>query len=326
MALGQFDDLAKELLVDLPEDVGGEDGELVGAVRIVEPAQHVAQKLVVDVETEGQRIGRLVAVLAGLEVEEAGVVAVIGLLEPFAEPSVDAGLVGEGVEALVGLDAAILADAEEDDPVDDALDGEVEFALRQGLVPQSEVGGEIGPPLLDLFQKGGIDLGGAALVLVGLGELVEGALEDRFLGEDGGDVVPLLGELAEGAVEDAADGRLVGLGRFEAAVVDGELLEVAEDAQGQLGAPGITTELEGGCDVFLDVDARFLGFEEELPLAADTEAVIGCLDGIADADGVLVDDITVGLGVSGGVVDIPTKGLEERIEEIAAELGLVVLA
>ncbi len=51
---GEADDLAEELLVDLPEDVGGEDGELVGAVGVVEPLDDVLERLVVDGQGEGQ--------------------------------------------------------------------------------------------------------------------------------------------------------------------------------------------------------------------------------------------------------------------------------
>ena len=35
-----------------------------------------------------------------------------------------------------------------------------------------------------------------------------------------------------------------------------ELLEVGEDAEGELGRPGVAAELEGGADVVLDVDGR----------------------------------------------------------------------
>ena len=48
VAGGQADDLAEELLVDLAEDVGGQDGELVGAVGVVEAAEDVLERLVVD--------------------------------------------------------------------------------------------------------------------------------------------------------------------------------------------------------------------------------------------------------------------------------------
>ena len=113
--------------------------------------------------------------------------------------------------------------------------------------------------------------------------------------------------------------------RLDAAIVDGELLEVGEDAERELGGPGVAAELEGGADVVLDVDGGLLGFEEELAGAADAEAVVGRLGGLADFDGVFVDDVLVGLGVALLVVNVPAEGLEERVEEFAADLGFVVV-
>ena len=55
---GQADDLAQELLVDLAEDIGGHHGELVGAVGVVQVGEDVFERLVVDVQAEGERIGR----------------------------------------------------------------------------------------------------------------------------------------------------------------------------------------------------------------------------------------------------------------------------
>ena len=46
------DDLAEELLVDLAEDFGRQDGELVGAFGVVEPADDVLEDLVVDLQAE----------------------------------------------------------------------------------------------------------------------------------------------------------------------------------------------------------------------------------------------------------------------------------
>ena len=44
------DDLAEKLLIDLAENFGGEDRELVGALGIVEPADDVFEHLVVDLQ------------------------------------------------------------------------------------------------------------------------------------------------------------------------------------------------------------------------------------------------------------------------------------
>src|SRR5439155_25415664 len=144
-------------------------------------------------------------------------------------------------------------------------------------------------------------------------------------GEDAGDFVPALGVLGAGNVKDAGDRSAVILVRFDAAVIHGELLEVAEDAQGQLGRPGVAAKLEGGADIVLDVHGGLFGFEKEFARASDAKAVIGRFGGFADLDGVLVDDVLVGLGVTLLVVDVPAEGLEEGIEEFAAELGFVVL-
>lgn len=81
------------------------------------------------------------AALFRLEVEKAGVVAGIGFLESLAEPGVDAVAIGEGAEAPVILDAATFADANEDNAVNDALDGEVEFALRELWIAKGEISG-----------------------------------------------------------------------------------------------------------------------------------------------------------------------------------------
>ncbi len=100
-----------------------------------------------------------------------------------------------------------------------------------------------------------------------------------------------------GVVHDAGRGGLVGLVRLDAAVVDGEFLEIGEDGERQFGGPGIAAQLEGGAEIVLDIDGGFLGFEEELARAADAEAVVGGLGDAADLDGILVDDILVCLGV-----------------------------
>jgi len=43
-----------------------------------------------------------------------------------------------------------------------------------------------------------------------------------------------------------------------------------------------------------------------------------------DAEGVLVDNVLVRLSVALPVVDVPAEGLEERVDELSAHLGLVV--
>ncbi|MGY8644206.1 MAG: hypothetical protein ACKVJU_24320 [Verrucomicrobiales bacterium] len=75
----------------------------------------------------------------------------------------------------------------------------------------------------------------------------------------------------------------------------------------------------------LDIDSGLFGFEKEFTGATDAKGVIGCFDGIADFDGIFVDDVFVLIGVSGTVVDVPTKGFPKEIEVFAANFGFVVV-
>ena len=60
--------------------------------------------------------------------------------------------------------------------------------------------------------------------------------------------------------------------------------------------------------------------------ATDAEGIVGRFGGAGEADLVFVDDVFVGFGVAGGVVDVPAEMFKEGVEEFAAELGFVVLA
>jgi hypothetical protein len=61
-------------------------------------------------------------------VEQAGVVAVVGVAEQLLEPVVSAAAVLQGLQAAVGFDAPVFADAQKDDAVYGLLDSEVEIA------------------------------------------------------------------------------------------------------------------------------------------------------------------------------------------------------
>jgi hypothetical protein len=139
----EVDDLAEKLLVDVAEAIGWDDGKRIRALRPVERADDLAQHGVVEGEAQRELVGRFLAAFFGSEVEKAGAVAKVGALEDLAEARIDFPAGGEAEELAVGLDAAILGDAEEDDTVEDALDGEVEIALGEGAVSQREVFGEV---------------------------------------------------------------------------------------------------------------------------------------------------------------------------------------
>ena len=74
--------------------------------------------------------------------------------------------------------------------------------------------------------------------------------------------------------------------------------------------------------IYIEVDGGLLGFHEELARPADAEAVVRRLGGAADFDGILVDDVLVRLGEALPVVDVPTEGLEQGVDELVADGGL----
>lgn len=323
VALGQLDHLAEKLLVDVAEDLRPQDRELVGALRVIEALEDIFQDLVIDLQVKGQLVGGRGRVFLPTEVEEAGVILVVGQEVELLQPPVYLLAVGQGLEPAVGLDPPVLADAQEDYPIDRPLDGEVELADSQAGVSQGEVAGQEVAPVLYLLEELHVDFLGGPLLLR-LDELIEPPLEDRLLGEDVGDLLPLLQVIVVGEVDHpAVAGLILELGT-EAAVVNGELLEVGEDGEGEPGRPGVTAELVGGADIALDIDRGFLGLDEELPGPADPEAVVGGLGGPADLDRVLGDDVLVGLGVTLLVIDVPAQGLEEGVDELGADVGFLV--
>jgi len=198
MAIGELDDLAEGLFVDLAEDVRWQDREFVGAVRVVEAADYLFERFVVDGEVEGEEVGRLGTVLLSAwdtirnvghfghvpsrgflrEVEEAGVVFVVRVAEVFDETRVDALSVHERLEEGVVFDAAIFADTEEYQPVYRALDREVELAGREARVAESDVPREHVAPFLDFGEEGVVNRGRAFLRLGGFDVAVEGAFLD----------------------------------------------------------------------------------------------------------------------------------------------------
>src|SRR5439155_2532319 len=121
--------------------------------------------------------------------------------------------VGQGLEASVILDAASFANAQKNDAVDDALDGEVEFALGEFRISQREVTGEVGPPAFDRFEKLIVHVRRAALGLRGFGELVEHAFENGVAGEDARDFVPSFGVVGVRNVENSSSSGAVVLVR-----------------------------------------------------------------------------------------------------------------
>ena len=77
-----------------------------------------------------------------MEVEETGVVPVIGLFVEIAQPPVDILSVEQGLELRIGLDAAVFGDAQKDEPVDGALDAKVQIVDGEPGIAEREVPGK----------------------------------------------------------------------------------------------------------------------------------------------------------------------------------------
>jgi len=240
------------------------------------------------------------------------------------QPPVDILAVHKGLELAVLLDPPVLADAEKDDPVDRLLDRVVEFPERERRVAEGDVPGQERPPGFNLLQELDIDLLRRPPADDGFGVFVEEPFHDRLPGEDGGELVPPLDVFLIGKEQHPVFAGLVLELGADAAVVDGKLLEIGEDGEGEVGGPGVAAELVGRADIALDVHRGLLRFQEELARPADAETIIGGLGIAPDLDRILGDDVLVGLGPALPVADVPAEFLEERLDELGAELSFLI--
>ena len=319
MTGSETNDFAEELFVYLAENFCRHDGKLIRAFWIVKAVNDVLQDFVINLEFESEFIRSFRPLLFRAKVEEAGVIPIVRLVVEMPKAIVNVLTVEQSLKLRVGLDTAILADAQEDDPVDGPLHGEVQFVDVQASIPHRQIAGQRVTPLLDLGEKLGIHRRCPALSPRNR-ILVEGPLEDSVLGEFRGDLVPACEVVLIRQVQSTTDARfIVGTWPGET-LVNCELLEVRQDRERQLGRPCVALELIRRIGVVLDVDGRLLGFQKELARAADPETVIRC----ADLDRVFVDNIFVRLSMAGLVGDVPAESFEERIDELLSNLGLVV--
>ena len=257
--------------------------------------------------------------------EYAGVVALVRPTEQLTEPGVDPLPREEVLHLHQPLNPPVLAYPEEDYAVDRRLNGIVEIPGVKLRISQGDISGQDLPPAGDLLQEGGIHLGRASLAPFIPGIFIKRAFEDGVLGEYGRNLIPLLQIIPASQIEYPPFGGHILLVRLHSAVVDRELLEVGEDGQGQLCRPGISSQLEGRVNVLSDVHRGLLGLQKELALAANAKRVVRSPGGAAHLDGVLMDHILVGLGKPLLVIDIPAQGLEERIDKLSSNLGLIVV-
>ncbi len=157
-----MDDLAEELLVDLPKDFHRNLLEDVGA-GIVHPPDNLLKHFIVNLQPWGKAVRAGGLVFFRAEVEQAGVVLFISVAEELQQGGVDGWFLREAQQLFFRLQTAVLADAQEDDAVDGHLYGIVELAFGQvaGAVAQGDIACQQVAPCFNIFEESVIYLGGA---------------------------------------------------------------------------------------------------------------------------------------------------------------------
>ena len=147
---GEADDLAQELLIDLPKDIGGQHRELIRAFGVIQVGKQILERFIINRQTQGEGVGCISLPFLCPEVEQSGVIAIIGITEKLAQAGIDITPVEQSLQLSIKLDATVFADAQEDDPVDGHLDGVIQVALAEGGVAQGDVMRQQVAPALDL--------------------------------------------------------------------------------------------------------------------------------------------------------------------------------
>ena len=178
MAFGEANDFAEKLLVNLAEDVRGQHGKFVRALRIIKTADNFLENRVIDFETGGEIVRRLDAILLFLKMKEAGVVTLVSFAKELPHACIGMLAIQQRLEPSVDFDPPVFADAQENDAIDGALNGKIQIALRKFRIPRGKITRKIGAPLFDLARNASSTCGGAALRFVRFGKFVEGAFED----------------------------------------------------------------------------------------------------------------------------------------------------
>ena len=143
----------------MPEDVGRDDRELIAALGRVEIGDDFAQHVVDDIDFQRQCIGVRAGRIGGVEVEQAGIVSLVGGQVELLYFGVDISADRSGaLQAAIAFQVAVFGDAQEDDAVDGALHEVVEFALAERPVDETrllvQVLGQVSPPDFHVAQEG----------------------------------------------------------------------------------------------------------------------------------------------------------------------------
>ena len=132
---------------------------------IIEASDDVLEDGIVDLELGREIVRRFDAVSLLLKIKQTRVVTLVGFAKELVQPAISVFAIQQRLQSSIHFNASILADAQEHDPVDRALDGEVKIALRQLWISQCQIPRQIGAPFLDLAQECIIDLRGSAFRL-----------------------------------------------------------------------------------------------------------------------------------------------------------------
>jgi len=125
------------------------------------------------------------------EMKQPGIVFLVRFIEKVEQPLVKYfSPVAQRHQSALSLHSPILTDAKKHDPVDRLLNGEVQFPLEKVRIPQGNVAGQEFPPVLNLMQESGINLGGAFLPLLDLTYLSKEPFRMASLEKNAGEFFP----------------------------------------------------------------------------------------------------------------------------------------
>ena len=315
-----FDDFAEKSFVDLPKNIGGDDRKFVTALRRIQREDDFLQDIVGNIKFHRQVIGRAARVIGWVEVKQARVVFSVGGSIQIFDFFIDLFLARGSFQRSIGLEVAVFGDAQEDDAVDCALHELVELALVELAVDEAGLFVKLfrqqRSPAFHIAQESRIHGQHAFADIsqqVFVPALLDGARREGLM-----QARPGAGVLRAGQVPDAGFGGVVALVRRDAAIVNSELGEIGQDAEGGIARPAVGAQLPGGFDLLADVDGGLFGLDIEGAPPPGQEAVIGVFGAAAAFYARFVQDLLA-------VADIPAQRGKEGVNEFLPQLRFVVV-
>ena len=119
-------DFAEELLVDLAENFHRNDGILILVFRFIQSGNDLPQRFFFDLQLQGEQIGLFGAIRLLLEIEQTGVIALIGMSKEIKKALISALSVDELFQLTFRFHTSRFTDTEEENAVNDAAHGKAE--------------------------------------------------------------------------------------------------------------------------------------------------------------------------------------------------------